>query len=249
MGLWKETNKGRFLLHNRMVFFVEDGRRVRFWKDKCGNDALCDSFPSLYALAASKEVWVAKVWDSMGEEGGWNPRFSKPFNDWEVEVVERFLLKIQGKGLISDLEDRVLWKKTKDGKFSVKSLYSALELRYAVPFLRSIIWSSCVPTKVGFFPREASWGKVLTLDQLKRREWSIPNTCFLCCAEEVSIDHILIHCIKAKVLWELLFALFGVMWVLHLSIRDTLLGWHDSFMGKKCRKVWRVAPLCLFWSV
>ena len=27
----------------------------------------------------------------MAEEGGWNPRFSKPFNDWEVEVVERFL--------------------------------------------------------------------------------------------------------------------------------------------------------------
>ncbi|RVX14330.1 hypothetical protein CK203_017363 [Vitis vinifera] len=64
----------RLAMWKRMVFFVEDGRRVRFWKDKCGNDALCDSFPSLYALAASKEVWVAKVWDSMGEEGGWNPR-------------------------------------------------------------------------------------------------------------------------------------------------------------------------------
>lgn len=110
-------------------------------------------------------------------------------------MVETFFLKIQGKRLISNLEDRVLWKETKDGKFCVKSLYNVLELRYVGPFPRSIIWSSCVPTKVGFFPREASWGKVLTLDQLKRREWSIPNICFLCCAEEVSIDHILIHCI------------------------------------------------------
>ena len=49
-------------------------------------------------------MWVADCWDSLGEEGGWNPRFSRPFNDWEVEVVERFLLTIQGKRLNADVE-------------------------------------------------------------------------------------------------------------------------------------------------
>ncbi|RVW91730.1 hypothetical protein CK203_013727 [Vitis vinifera] len=40
---------------------VGDDRRVKFWKDKwCKNDALCDSFPSLYVLVASKEAWVAE---------------------------------------------------------------------------------------------------------------------------------------------------------------------------------------------
>ena len=77
----------------------------------------------------------------MGEEGDWNPRFSKPFNDWEVEVVERFPLTIQGKRLVIDMKDRVLWKETKDRKFSFKSIYSALEPRSAIPFPRSIIWS------------------------------------------------------------------------------------------------------------
>ena len=43
--------------------------------------------------------------------------------------------------------------------------------------------------------------------------------------------------------------LFGVMWVLMLLTRDTLLGWHGSFVGKKCRKAWMVAPLCIFWLV
>ena len=121
-------------------------------KDKwCGNNTLCDSFPSLYALADSKDVWVADCWDSLGEEGGWNPLFSRPFNDWEVEVVERFLLTLQEKMLVIDLEDRVLWKETKDKNFSIKSLYSALEPRIAVPFSWNIIWSPCVPTKMGFF--------------------------------------------------------------------------------------------------
>ena len=64
--------------------------------------------------------------------------------------------------------------------------------------------------------------------------------------EEKSIDHILIHCTQARVLWELLFALFGVMWFLPYSVRDTLLGWHGINMGKKLSKIWMAAPLCLF---
>ena len=51
----------------------------------------------------------------------------------------------------AELEDWVLWKKTKNGIFSVKSLYSAVELGNAVRFLRKIIWSPYGPPKVGFF--------------------------------------------------------------------------------------------------
>ena len=78
------------------------------------------------------------------------------------------------------------------------------------------------------------WGKVLTLDQVQRRGWS--NWCFLCRGHE-SIDHLLLHYETTRVLWELIFVLFGVSWVLSLSVRDTLLGWHGSFEGKKRKKV------------
>ena len=90
---------------------------------------------------------------------------------------------------------------------------------------------------------------MLTLDQLKKRGRILANRCFLCCEEEESIDHILIHCTRARVLWELLFALFGVTWVLPFSVRDTLIGWHEFNLGKKRRKVWKTTPLCLFWAV
>ena len=72
---------------NNLVFFLGDGRRVRFWEDRwCGDDALSVSFPSLYVLVASKEAWVAEVWDSSREKGGWNPRFSGRFmiERWRV---------------------------------------------------------------------------------------------------------------------------------------------------------------------
>ena len=102
---------------------------------------------------------------------------------------------------------------------------------------------------MSFFAWEASWEKVLTQDQLKRRGWILANRCCLCCAEEESINHILVHCSKTKILWDLVFSLFGVNWVLPFSVKDTLLSWYVSFKDNNHRKVWRAAPLCLFWTV
>ena len=33
------------------------------------------------------------------------------------------------------------------------------------------------------------------------------------------------------------------------TIKETLLGWHGCFGGKKWKRVWRAAPLCLFWTI
>ena len=63
----------------------------------------------------------------LGGLGGWSPYFSRALNDWEVEEVERFLEHLHGKRVLGDVEDMVVWTKTKSGKFSVKSLYLALE--------------------------------------------------------------------------------------------------------------------------
>ena len=89
------------------------------------------------------------------------------------------------------------------------------------------------PPKWVFFAWEASWWKVLTSYQLKRRGWTLANRFFFCLAKEESTNHILIHCMKTRVLWELLFAIFGVIWVLPCLVRETLLGWYGSFVGKK----------------
>ena len=72
------------------------------------------------------------------------------------------------------------------------------------------IWNPIVPPKLGFFAWEASWGKVLTLDQLKKRGITLVNRCFLCEENEETIDHLLIHCSRAKMLWDLLLAITEV---------------------------------------
>ena len=137
----------------------------------------------------------------------------------------------------------MLLKGTKDGCFSIKCFYGVLDRSVAVLFPHCIIWNTWTPTKVGFFAWEASLGKVLTLDYLKRRGRILANRCFLYEEEEESIDQLLVQCSKAKVLWDLLLGLVGASWVFPRSIRETLLSWSGTFIGKRRKKVWMAAPL------
>ncbi|RVX09127.1 putative ribonuclease H protein [Vitis vinifera] len=148
----------------------------------------------------------------------WKDKWLWAFNDWEIDLVERLLQKIQAFRVQREEEDRVIWTTSKDGAFSL-----------------SCAW-------------EASWGKVLTQEQLQRRGFSLANRCFLCLPEEETVDHLLLHCIKTRVLWNLLFSLFGISWTLSCTVKTTLLGWNGGFVGKRRKKAWQMAPLCIFWG-
>ena len=86
-----------------------------------------------------------------------------------------------------------------------------------------LVWNPVVPPKIGVFAGEAAWGKVLVLDQLKRRGLTLVNRCFMCEEEEETIDHLLIHCKSAKILWDLFLSIVGMSWVFPQSVLHTLL--------------------------
>ncbi|RVW74773.1 hypothetical protein CK203_059437 [Vitis vinifera] len=138
----------------------------------------------------SKNAWVSDVWNPVGDGIGWTPLFARAFNDWEIILLERLLQKIQAFRVQREEEDRVIWTASKDGVFSVRSLYSMMEPGGLSLFPSERIWRARVPPKVAFFAWEASWGKVLTQEQLQRRGFSLANRCFLCLSEEETMDHL-----------------------------------------------------------
>ena len=111
------------------------------------------------------------------------------------------------------------------------------------------IWVSFVPTKVSFFAWEAAWGKVLTMDKLQRRGWNLPNRCFLCDHAKGTILHLLLHCPMVSPLWEIVFSLVGISWVFPKMVKEAIIRWKGSFLGKKLRKFLKSVPLCIFWTI
>ena len=78
VGLWKVIRKDRDLLSYRVAFFVGNGKRVRFWKDKwCGDELLCIFLTFLFAIVSSKEAWVEEVWNHSPKGGCWASHFSR----------------------------------------------------------------------------------------------------------------------------------------------------------------------------
>ncbi|RVW81059.1 hypothetical protein CK203_045380 [Vitis vinifera] len=237
VGVWKAIRNGweNFRSHSR--FLVGDGTRVKFWKDLwCENQSLEEAFPILFNLSVNKEGLVAEAWREDGAGGSWGPRFNRHLNDWEVGEVENLLSKLHPLAIRRGVDDSLKWKANKNGTFSVKCFYTSLSMGINHPFPASTIWTSWAPTRASFFGWEAAWNRLLTIDRLKRFGWNIPNRCFLCKNEEESIDHLLLFCEKARMLWYLTFSLFGVQWVMHSSVKRNLLGWYGYFMGKKREK-------------
>ena len=64
----------------------------------------------------------------------------------------------------------------------------------------------------------------------------MPNRCYMCEVEEETSDHIVLHCPKARMLWQLVFYFFNVQWVMHSLVRGVLLSWGDSLVGKKIKE-------------
>ena len=149
------------------------------------------------------------MWDSNFGQGGWNLRFYRGFNDWELDLIGDLLSMLRDYK-ISPNEDSVFWKGGGNGIFGVKEAYNLLIAPSDLVFPKKCIWVDKVPTKVAFFAWEATWGKIFTLDRLQKWGWQLPNCCFLCGSDEETVNHILLHCTVVRVLWEIVLALFGV---------------------------------------
>ena len=90
---------------------------------------------------------------------------------------------------------------------------------------------------------------MLTVDQLKRRGRALANRCFLCEEDEEDINHLLLHCKKARMLWDLFLSIVGASWVFLNSVIQTLLSWQGAPMGKKRKKKFRLQPLYAYYGL
>ncbi len=69
--------------------------------------------------------------------------------------------------------------------------------------------------------------------------------CCMCKADGESVDHLLLHCPYAKELWDMIFALFGIQWVMPKRVIDEFNCWQWSLVRQQNDVIWKTIPHCL----
>ena len=86
---------------------------------------------------------------------------------------------------------------------------------------------------------------MFTTENLKKRGFQLARKCPLYDKAKDELNHLLFHYPLIKVLWEGLFSILGIAWVCPYLIKVLFTGWNFFPIGKKARKLWRVALICL----
>jgi hypothetical protein len=110
----------------------------------------------------------------------------------------------------------------------VKSFYEELTRQDGPSFPWKSIWHVKPPSIMAFFVWTAALGKILTYDNLQKRNVVVVEGCCMCKKNEESIEHLLLHCEVARDLWSCILTLFGVEWVIPRLVLDLLTSWGNS---------------------
>jgi hypothetical protein len=142
---------------------------------------------------------------------------------------------------LTEEDDALLWKLESDGLYSVKSLYAVINCRGVLPVHVHSVWNIKVPPKIHFFLWLLSHNRVLTRDNLVKRQNVDDLTC-LFCNEPESCKHLFFDCSVATVLWNTVKNLTGVG---HSQVSlDTL---SDLWGHDKTHKVHNMLNASILW--
>jgi hypothetical protein len=84
-------------------------------------------------------------------------------------------------------DDQLVWRWTKEGVFTVKSFYTAMNDTPCIKNEFNKLWEVKAPMRVRIFTWLMLRNRILTQDNLIRRGWQIANICYLCRQNQESV--------------------------------------------------------------
>jgi hypothetical protein len=169
-------------------------------------DPLNEAFPGLYDIACDKNSFAATHLILESGSFQWDVRFIRAAHDWVVDDLTSFFTLLYYISLDRDGEDKLWWSPSRKGKFDVRSFYKSLAFKEKSHFPWKSIWHTKVPLKVAFFTWAAALGNILTLDNIRKRHVIVIVRWCMCKKNGESVDHLLLHCDAACVLWNAIFS-------------------------------------------
>ena len=101
------------------------------------------------------------------------------------------------------------------------------------------------PTKAVFFVWTATFGIIMTIDNLSKRHILLADWYCMCKGCGNTLDRFLLHCLTTTDVWSLISMLLGLAWVVPKSVYEMLESWQRQFQSHRVTIVWRDFPLCV----
>jgi hypothetical protein len=136
----------------------------------------------------------------------------------------------------------------KKGLFKVGSFFSSLACDVRSHFPCKSVWWTQAPPRVAFFAWSAALGKILTVDNLRKRHVIVVDRCCMCKRSGESVDHLLLHCVVAYAMWSAIFSRFDLSSVMPLRVLDLFACWWTAGRPRSA-VIWKMVPTCILWCV
>ena len=147
----------------------------------------------------------------------------------------------------SNGKDKLCWRFSDNRGFKVSSYYKALVLTGVTKFPQKGICKLKFLSRVAFFIWIASLGRILTAKNLQKGNINVVSWCCMCKEDRLTMKHLLVNCLVARDLWDMIFALFRVQSVMPKGVIELLSCWKNQFGRHRNSAIWKVIPHCLIW--
>lgn len=195
------------------------------WSD-CG--ALVDLFPG---VQANSDLQLRDCF----HEGRWQLHLIPP-------LLHDFILQFEVS--FADRSDRLVWKPSQSGSFTISSAYDSLRSPHSVLSDWNFVWVKRVPTKVSFFFWRL-WNELLPFpESLRLLGYQLASKCPHCDAED-SIIHCFVHCPLAQHCWFWLEELLSFQVAFH-DLRSVFHSFWHSYSGA-AKDLVRLLPILVCW--
>lgn len=102
---------------------------------------------------------------------------------------------------------------------------------------------------MAYFAWSTTLGKILTMDNLKKRHVIVVDWCCMCknCGE--SMDHLLLYCEMTSALSNTIFNLVRLAWVMHSCVVVIFACWKGHFDRLQNAVMWKMVPSCIMYCL
>jgi hypothetical protein len=182
---------------NNRKMEIGNGYATSFWRDKwCGDEPFCIKYKRLFDLSLNKEISVnGALRDSCN-----SLIFRRRLFGVGANLLENLKKDCEGY-CFKDSKDKPSWILDKKG-FSVKSLYRQFKQNtIRKPYW--FIWKAKIPQRIKVFLWLILEDKILSKENLKKRNWHGNVNCDWCGCLETT-NHIFYNCQVATFTWKVI---------------------------------------------